>query len=313
MIVENCSRMARGRSGPVKKISIVTPSFNQRLFVADALESVKAQVCEAELEHIVVDGGSSDGTVELLRQLSEQPGWSHLHWASESDKGQSDALNKGFRRATGDVVGWLNADDRYLPDAIEIVRRELDRNCNTDVLYGDYRWIDANGRVTQVRRTPAFSRFVLYYHRVLVIPTTACFFRRCIFDDGVFLSERHHLAMDVEFFLRLEQLGYRFQHVGEILAEYRWHRANKSSLHAVKQAEEANRAIIEATALREIKNPVAQRFVLSVLRAAAAARHWSAKAFHGYYFEQFWPLVQNRGKTEAEESVKNSTRGGSGI
>src|ERR1700758_618457 len=100
-------------AGP--KISIVTPSFNQASFIVETLNSVKGQNYPA-LEHLVMDGGSTDETVEILQRLSGQPGWEHLHWISEPDLGQSDALNKGFRLASGEIVGWLNSDDLYRPN-----------------------------------------------------------------------------------------------------------------------------------------------------------------------------------------------------
>src|ERR1700758_1524033 len=92
--------------------SIVTPSFNQAAFIEEALLSVRNQGHD-NAEHLVIDGASCDGTVPLLRRLAEAPGGTTLRWLSEPDQGQSDALNKGFNRVTGDIVGWLNSDDRY--------------------------------------------------------------------------------------------------------------------------------------------------------------------------------------------------------
>src|SRR6266481_9084813 len=107
-VTPNC----KGSKDLTQKISIVTPSYNQRAFLEVALESVRAQNYPS-LEHIVVDGASTDGTVEYLRSLTWKRGWEHLHWISEPDEGQSDALNKGFKMAAGTIVGWLNSDDVY--------------------------------------------------------------------------------------------------------------------------------------------------------------------------------------------------------
>ncbi len=85
------------------KFSIVTPSFNQRAYIEDALLSVKNQA-HLKVEHVIIDGGSTDGTVEILRDYASRPGWSHLQWISEPDHGQSDALNKGFRMASGQII-----------------------------------------------------------------------------------------------------------------------------------------------------------------------------------------------------------------
>src|ERR1035437_69543 len=91
------------------KLSIVTPSYNQGKYIEECLLSVKRQAYPA-IEHIVIDGGSTDSTVEILKRYSSQPGWEHLMWISEPDGAQSDALNKGFRRATGEIIGRLNSD-----------------------------------------------------------------------------------------------------------------------------------------------------------------------------------------------------------
>src|SRR4051812_3023478 len=104
------------------RISIVTPSFNQRAFLMEALESVRQQN-HGNVEHLVFDGGSTDGSVELLQECSRRPEWAHLKWVSERDGGQSDALNKGFRMASGDLVGWLNSDDRYRPGCFDLVKK----------------------------------------------------------------------------------------------------------------------------------------------------------------------------------------------
>src|ERR1700730_2129145 len=100
------------------KISIVSPSYNQAKFLGACLSSVKEENYPY-IEHIVVDGGSTDGSVELLREYSSRSGWSHLRWISEPDRGQSDALNKGFRMVTGSIIGWLNSDDIYLPSSFQ--------------------------------------------------------------------------------------------------------------------------------------------------------------------------------------------------
>jgi len=167
------------------KISIVTPSFDQAQFIEECLESVQSQGY-ARVEHIVTDGVSTDGTVELLKRYSREASHEHIRWASEPDQGQSDALNKGFRMATGDVVGWLNTDDRYRPGCFRAVVDAFEKNPDVDVLYGDYTWIDESGRVLKIRREIEFSQFVLSYHRVLYIPSTATFFSPANLRRGKF-------------------------------------------------------------------------------------------------------------------------------
>ena len=199
------------------KISVVTPSYNQVRFVEKCLLSVKRQNHPA-VEHIVVDGVSNDGTVEILQQYSSQPGWEHLRWISEPDSGQSDALNKGFRMAKGDMIGWLNSDDFYVPTCFDVLLRAYQQHPNADLLYGDFLWTDEDGVPFQVRREIAFSRFALLHGHLCYVPSSgALFFTRRIIQEGNALNNAYHYAMDYEFFLRLAGIGYRFHHIPALL------------------------------------------------------------------------------------------------
>src|ERR1700733_244704 len=151
-------------------ISIVTPSFNQVDFIHESLQSIQIQDYP-RYEHLVIDGMSTDGTVELLQDLSTLPKWSNMSWLSEKDSGQSEALNKGFRRVRGDIIGWLNADDRYLSNCFARVVQAFEQNPDVDIIYGDYRVVDKLGRVIRTKHEIEFSKFILLYHRVLYIPT----------------------------------------------------------------------------------------------------------------------------------------------
>jgi glycosyltransferase involved in cell wall biosynthesis len=273
--------------------SIVTPSLNQRAFIDEALLSVKNQAY-GNLEHLVIDGGSQDDTTALLRQYANQKRWTHLHWVSEPDRGQSDALNKGFSRASGDIVGWLNSDDRYRPGCFEYVAEVFARHPDVDVVYGDYTWIDESGRVSSVRREIEFSRFILLYHRVLYIPTTATFFRGRIFKEGNRLDERLHYAMDFEFFVRLASHGYRFKHVPAILADFRFQQGSKTCTASHKQLEELDSVMhFYSPVLRKIQKPASRRITTSVLRSCAGALRYSEKLLRGYYFNQFRSATLN--------------------
>ena len=191
-------------SPTIPKISIVTPTFNQAAFIEEALLSVKEQHYE-NVEHIVIDGASTDGTVEILRRYCGQPGWEHLRWISEPDRGQSDALNKGCQLITGDIVGWLNSDDRYRPRCFAEVVEAFNKNLPSDVVFGDYTMIDEAGRFLRIRREIEFSRFLLSYLHILYIPTTSSFFRRRIFEEGNFFDVSLDNTMDYEYYLRLAQ------------------------------------------------------------------------------------------------------------
>jgi glycosyltransferase involved in cell wall biosynthesis len=279
------------------RITIVTPSFNQAPFLEEALLSVKNQHYD-DLEHIVIDGGSTDGSVEILQDYSSRPGWTHLLWVSEPDKGQSDALNKGFRLATGDLIGWLNSDDRYHPNCCSRVVAECRNNSTVDVFYGDYVIIDHNGNAVEVRREIEYNPFVLKYHRVLYIPTTTSFFRRRVFEEGNFLDLSFHYAMDYEFFLRLSAHGYRFKHIAHFMADFRVHDRAKSKVELKRQLAEHDAIALANVSVLNNVSPVLTRFLFCMLRIVAGLVRWSEKLLRGYYFEQYQLITKPSVKGE---------------
>jgi len=272
---------------PVPHISIVTPSYNQATFLDETLRSVRDQDYPS-FEHIVVDGASSDGSVEILKQRSAQPGWSHLRWISERDKGQSEALNKGFRLATGDIVGWLNSDDTYAAGCFKEVAQAFAADPRIGVLYGDYNWIDERGNLLQVRKEIEFSRFNLLFNRICIINSSASLFlRRDIFQSGHFLDEQLHYAMDYEFYLRLLYGGYRFKHLGKVLGSFRWHSDSKTSNFASRQAREIKAAREKHVPCLQKMNGSAAKYVTMVsLGMLATMLRWGKKAACGYYFKR---------------------------
>lgn len=266
--------------------SIVTPSFNQAPFIGEALDSVRRQR-STDLEHWVIDGASSDGTVDILGRYAGTTAGRHLRWISEPDTGQSAALNKGFSRVTGEIVGWLNSDDRYRPGCFDYIQSAFDRNPSADVIYGDYTWIDERGQVFRVRREIEFSRFVLLYHRVPFIPSTATFFRRRIFDDGNRLREDLQYAMDFDFFLHLATKGYRFLHVPAVLADFRFQRNSKTCTAPHKQLEEIDTIMHSySPTLSKTTHPLSRSMARILLRSCAGALRYSEKLMRGYYFNQ---------------------------
>jgi glycosyltransferase involved in cell wall biosynthesis len=264
--------------------SVITPSFNQGRFICDAIDSVLLQA-QSNVEHFIIDGGSTDTTVAVLQQRSADPCCTSLLWISEPDRGQSHALNKGFARASGDIIGWLNADDRYLPGCFNQVACAFMEYPEIDVVYGDYRWIDEDGRPSRLRREIEFSAFVLLYHRVLYIPTTAAFFRRHIFQHGHYLNESLHYALDFEFFVRLAMLGYRFRHIPAVLGDFRFQRDSKTCTAPEKQLEEQRRIAEQySPILSAIQSPTTRGMVRMALGLSAAAMRYSEKLLRGYYF-----------------------------
>jgi glycosyltransferase involved in cell wall biosynthesis len=268
----------------MKRISIVTPSFNQGRFLREALESVRMQGHDS-VEHLVVDGGSSDESVPLLRALETDVAWSHLRWSSAPDRGQSDALNRGFRLGSGEIVGWLNSDDRYRAGCFDRVLKAFDENPDVDIFYGDFTFMDEKGKVLKVRREIEFNRFILLYHRVLYIPSTATFFRRRVFEDGHLLREDLHYAMDYEFFLRLASEGYRIRRMPYVLADFRLHAQSKTCLMERTQLSEKQEIMRTFSPVAKRLPPGRlQRTVFFGLQVAAGIMRWSQKLLHGAYF-----------------------------
>jgi glycosyltransferase involved in cell wall biosynthesis len=268
------------------KISIVTPSLNQGRYLGEALDSVRAQGYPW-VEHLVMDGGSNDETLPLLESLNGCNEWSYVKWRSHPDGGQSHALNQGFGEVTGDIIGWLNSDDRYRAGCFDHVVRAFDENPALDVLYGDFIVMDEKGTTLQVRREIEFNRFILLYHRVLYIPTPATFFRRRVFDDGNRLHPDLHSAMDYEFFVRLAEAGYTFQHIPKLLADFRMHPASKSCRLALEQAREKQQTMWAVSPItRWTESRPLRHAAFFGAECVAALMRYSQKMMRGYYFGQ---------------------------
>lgn len=204
-------------------VSIITPVLNGVRFLSDNLESVRSQVYP-HLEHIVVDGGSSDGTLELLRSA---PG---IVWSSAPDRGMYDAINRGFRQARGQVVAYQNADDRYAsPQAVSTAVGHLLERPELDVVYGDFRYVDEEGRpLGSPVRPQEFDLASL--RRYNFVPPHSTFVRsRVLTEDGLWLDPELRFAGDWDWFLRLALAGKRFGRVSSVLSDFRRHRDSLTS------------------------------------------------------------------------------------
>lgn len=201
-------------------VSIVTPSYNQGEFIEDTLLSVKNQDCP-NIEHIVVDGGSTDNTLEILRKYEKEY---NLIWISEPDEGQSDAVNKGFRMANGEIIGWVNSDDGYFDiSAISSVVKFFDKYDDADIIYGDAVRIDENNLILFIIKNRKFN--YNYLKKTCFIWQPAAFFRRKIIDKFE-LNTSLDIAMDYDFWLRIGK-KHRFQYVNRIFAVDRTHKKRK--------------------------------------------------------------------------------------
>lgn len=197
---------------PNPTISVVTPSYNQARFIRETIESVSAQTY-SPVEHIVIDGESTDGTVSILEE------YDHLRWNSEPDQGMADALNKGFRMVRGDIVGWLNSDDVYFDTTVfERVVDCFDRY-DADFVYSDIAYIDSTSDVMKIRCLPDFD-----YGRLLrgcFLEQPAVFFDAEVLQDHL-LDDEYEPWIDYEYWLRCGRT-YEFKHVKDIFAGDRNH------------------------------------------------------------------------------------------
>jgi glycosyltransferase involved in cell wall biosynthesis len=214
-------------------ISIITPSLNQGRFIERTIQSVLRQDALASGEYVVIDGGSRDVTLDVLRRYEQQ-----LRWVSEPDRGQAHAVNKGFQSTTGEVIGWLNSDDVYLPDALQLALEYLARNPEVDVVYGLAVHIDEQDRVLGRYPTEPFDRQRLIETCFLCQP--AVFFRRRVLDRFGALDERLHFVLDYEYWLRLAFGGANFGYLEEVLAGWRLYPGIKSHAGRLRMHVEAN-------------------------------------------------------------------------
>lgn len=201
-------------------VSIVTPAYNAMPYLKATIESIRSQEYP-DLEHIVMDGGSKDGTCELLRQYPE------INWVSEKDRGQSHALNKGFELAKGDIIGWLNADDIYEPDAILTAVEYLEQHPEVDLVCSDLKIIDEDGQYVGVTYSTDFRVEDLLFENKIKQPTV--FMRRQVIDRLKGVDEQYHYVMDREFWLRVGMSGFKMHYLeGKIFASFRLCKGTKS-------------------------------------------------------------------------------------
>jgi len=209
------------------RISVVMPSFNQGSFIEAAIRSVLLQGYE-DLELIVVDGGSTDETVEILRKYEP---WLTF-WVSEPDAGQADALYKGFARSTGEVLAWLNSDDMYCPGALDAVGLCYRQHPDSGLVYGDCEVIDAEGVVTDTIRGEAGDLERLLTRNI--VPQPSAFFSRRAFDRAGGIDSGLHFIMDYELWIRMMLRGEVFRYLPVCLSRFRWYRVSKSGSYSTQ-------------------------------------------------------------------------------
>ncbi len=203
------------------RISIVTPSYNYGRYIRECVESVLQQNYD-DFEHLIFDAGSTDETLQIL---GEYP---HLKLIVEPDEGMSDAINKGFDAASGDLVLWLNADDRLLPGTFSKVISFAMRNPRADVIYGCWNFIDAEGKFLRSMTLFPFSKGMLLYLGCYIGSTATFLKKSTIIDSGERLNIKFRYVMDGELYARLASKGFRFEYLPATLADFRIHGGNLS-------------------------------------------------------------------------------------
>ena len=216
------------------RISVVTPSYNQVEFLGQTIGSVLAQR-EQIHEYIVIDGGSTDGSADLIRRYAEQGGIDY--WHSRKDRGQADAIAQGFDRATGDVICWLNSDDVFLPAALAKVRAAFERHPDWEVLTAYHVRIDEHSRILHHHRIPAegprMARWGVHH-----VAQPGCFFRKSLYQRVGGISQELHCLLDTELWYRMFDAGAKWGHLPEYVAAFRIHPASKGQAWTEKYAAE---------------------------------------------------------------------------
>jgi glycosyltransferase involved in cell wall biosynthesis len=217
-------------------LSIVTPSCNTGRYLAAAIASVLEQDWPG-VEYIVMDGGSTDGTLDVLKSFGDR-----VQWVSEKDQGQSDALNKGFARTTGDILGWLNADDTYAPGALRAAMEFFEAHPDVALVYGDADYIDHGGRpIAPCAHIEPFNFYrLLHYSDYIVQP--AAFFRRSAFEAVGGLDASLNWTMDYDLWLKIAG-RFKVAYMPKLLAHYRWLTDNKTATGGFARLDEISRVL----------------------------------------------------------------------
>lgn len=223
---------------PTLKISVVTPTFNSATTLRETIEAVLSQNYK-NWEHIVIDGGSTDGTIDVLRS------YPHLHWISEKDEGHYHAMNKGIERATGQIIGILNGDDCYRGGALEKVADAFENNPPWDALFGDVVYVDGRSEEIFRREEAKYDYDVLRFGKVCYVVHPTLFVKKAVYHRvGPYRYEKFLNACDVDLILRLGKNGCRVGHIPEFLVNYRFHQHGQSADRRISENTTREYAII---------------------------------------------------------------------
>jgi GT2 family glycosyltransferase len=241
-------------------VTIVTPSYNQAAYLEQTLTSVLEQDYP-RLEYLVVDGASTDGSLEIIEKYADRLDW----WVSEKDSGQAEAINKGLSLAKGDILAWLNSDDYYLPGAISAAVKVFQDNPDVVLIYGNMLAVDERGQTTNLLSYSQLTLEDLLCFQIIGQP--AVFFRREAFEGAGQLNTTYHCFLDHHLWLRIALQG-RILHVDETWAAARYHSQAKNRARAVEFGREAFRILDWAQ-----KQPKLAEAIAGAERRSRASAH----------------------------------------
>lgn len=202
------------------KISIITPVYNCEKYIRETIESIANQNYK-NFEHIVIDAASNDNTLEIIKE------YNHIKYLSEKDNGQSEAINKGFRIAQGDILAWQNADDIYFPDTFETVINFFIKNPEVDIVYGYYQLIGSASEWICDVFPIQWNRW-MFVHGRFCPPQPTVFWRRRVFKAIEELDEKLHYCMDVDFYSRAVNKEFKFERIPKMIGKFRIHNQSKT-------------------------------------------------------------------------------------
>ncbi len=212
-------------------VSIITPSFNQANYIEETILSVREQDYP-HIEHIVIDGGSTDGTLDILRKYEDR-----LTWVSEKDSGQAEAINKGFRQATGDILGWVNSDDMYVHGAIRTIVEHFQTHPDDCFIYGDAEALDETGKSFGIRTHVKQGGWKELVGELDFIVQPASFWRTEVWKTCGELDETLHYTLDYEYWMRAAR-QFPPRYIPVLLAKERLYAAAKTFSGAVTRMDE---------------------------------------------------------------------------
>jgi glycosyltransferase involved in cell wall biosynthesis len=259
------------------KISVVIPSYNQGAFVGAALRSVIEQDYP-DKEILFIDGGSTDSTMTTVESYKDEITYS----ISEPDSGQSDALEKGFARATGDVLTWLSTDDLLLPGALSEVADTFRRHSGCEWVLGNVVWIDATGRILESRRGERYSAFTGPRIGLLTSCGPSAFFSRALYDRVGRVNRDLHFMMDTELWWRFAMSGAKFRRLKRYTWALRLHESAKTSGHLFALTDDPKRAMMadaqraEHDHIERLTQPYRVQIPRAISRSVHIARRLSS-------------------------------------